>query len=92
MSFSRGALHLEGDPCPGRVLVSRAGDPLNTRDPRPVELHGKTQVQRAVQNSWLPGPPSPRGGGGGEGVESALPRVMFCFFSVSSVHLLAHCT
>lgn len=71
--------------------MSHAGDPLNTRDPRPGELRGKTQVQRYRIPGSL-GPPSPRGGGGEEGVESALPRVMFCFFSVSSVHLLAHCT
>lgn len=85
---SRGALHQEGDPCPGRELVSCAGDPLNTGDPRPGELCGETQVQRVAQNFWLKGPlvhreEDGREGGGEEELKALCLVLHFASFLCS---------
>lgn len=62
MSFSRGALHLEGgDPCPGRESGSRAEDPWNSWDPPGLVLFwGRPRSRGLCRIPDSQGPPGHR--------------------------------
>lgn len=82
------ALLGEGGPLPrGQDSWPVAGGLIVLGTPAPV--------QRVAQNSWLSGPPTPQSTGRRKERRRRKrfgPCVLFCFFAVSPVPLLAHCT